>query len=114
MQMRNRELIIISYMVSTFQVYKFQTEKYISTDLLNEAKTVLHVRSSVQKLMKKCEDIAKDMQSIVSRIVNGEEDAGISKQPESLNSSWVSVYCLSCFHFQRILFEDADALLATT
>lgn len=68
-------------------VHKFQTEKYVSTDLLNEAKTVLHVRSSVQKLMKKCEDIAKDMQSIVSRIVNGEEDAGISKQPESLNSS---------------------------
>lgn len=68
-------------------VYKFQTEKYVSTDLLNEAKTVLHVRSSVQKLMKRCENIAKEMQSIVSRIVNGEEDAGISKQPELLNPS---------------------------
>ncbi|KAG0718228.1 SMARCAD1 [Chionoecetes opilio] len=68
-------------------VHKFQTEKHVNTDLLNQAKTVLHVRSSVQNLMKKCEDIARDMQSIVSRIVNGEEDAGISKQPESLNSS---------------------------
>lgn len=73
--------------MSVFQVYRFQTEKYISTDLLNEAKTVLHVRSSVQKLMKRCENIAKEMQSIVSRIVNGEEDAGISKQPELLNPS---------------------------
>lgn len=73
--------------MSVFQVYKFQTEKYVSTDLLNEAKTVLQVRSSVQKLMKRCENIAKEMQSIVSRIVNGEEDAGISKQPDILNPS---------------------------
>ncbi|KAK8734847.1 hypothetical protein OTU49_005686 [Cherax quadricarinatus] len=66
-------------------VYKFQTEKFITTDLLNNARTILHVRSTIQKLMKKCENIAKDMQSIVSRIVSGEEDAGISKQPDSLN-----------------------------
>ncbi|XP_045609642.2 SWI/SNF-related matrix-associated actin-dependent regulator of chromatin subfamily A containing DEAD/H box 1 homolog [Procambarus clarkii] len=68
-------------------VYKFQTEKFISAELLNEAKTVLHVRNTVQKLMKRCETIANNMQSIVSRIVSGEEDAGISKQPTSLNPS---------------------------
>ncbi|XP_071512276.1 SWI/SNF-related matrix-associated actin-dependent regulator of chromatin subfamily A containing DEAD/H box 1 homolog isoform X1 [Panulirus ornatus] len=68
-------------------VHKFLNERYVSTDLLNEAKTILHVRNTVQKLMKRCENIAKEMQSIVSRIVSGEEDAGISKQPESLNQS---------------------------
>lgn len=66
-------------------IEKFQTEKYVSTDLLNEAKTILHVRNTVQKLMKKCENIAKEMQTIVSRIVSGEEDAGISKQPSIMN-----------------------------
>lgn len=35
--------------------------------------------------MKKCENIAKEMQTIVSRIVSGEEDAGISKQPSIMN-----------------------------
>ena len=81
--------VLVKYhiLLFVFQVHKFQTEKYVTTDLLNEAKTVLHVRCSVQKLMKKCEEIAKDMQSIVSRIVSGEEDAGISKQPDSINSS---------------------------
>ncbi|KAK3854378.1 hypothetical protein Pcinc_039143 [Petrolisthes cinctipes] len=68
-------------------VHKFKTEKYISPDMLNAAKTVLHVRSTVQQLMKKCENIAKDMQYILSNIVNGVEDAGISKQPDSLNPS---------------------------
>ncbi|XP_042229687.1 SWI/SNF-related matrix-associated actin-dependent regulator of chromatin subfamily A containing DEAD/H box 1 homolog [Homarus americanus] len=66
-------------------VYKFQTGKYVGPELLNEAKTILHVRNTVQRLMKRCENIAKEMQTIVSRIVSGEEDAGISKQPESLN-----------------------------
>lgn len=69
------------------QVYKFKTEKYISPDMLNAAKIVLHVRTTVQQLMKRCENIAKDMQYILSNIVNGVEDAGINKQPDLLNPS---------------------------
>lgn len=69
------------------QVYKFKTEKFISPDMLNAAKIVLHLRTTVQQLMKRCENIAKDMQYILSNIVNGLEDAGISKQPDLLNPS---------------------------
>ncbi|XP_066976511.1 SWI/SNF-related matrix-associated actin-dependent regulator of chromatin subfamily A containing DEAD/H box 1 homolog isoform X1 [Macrobrachium rosenbergii] len=84
---KKAELIIQNRPFADWQdiVYKFQTMKSVSTDLLNQAKSILHVRRTVQQLMKKCEKIAKDMQSIVSRIVSGEEDAGISEQPESLN-----------------------------
>lgn len=53
--------------------------------MLNAAKTVLHVRATVQRLMKRCENIAKSMQTTVSQIVSGEEDAGITEQPDSLN-----------------------------
>lgn len=69
------------------QVYKFKTEKFISPDMLNAAKIVLHLRTTVQHLMKRCENIAKDMQYILSNIVNGLEDAGINKQPDLLNPS---------------------------
>ncbi|XP_064119828.1 SWI/SNF-related matrix-associated actin-dependent regulator of chromatin subfamily A containing DEAD/H box 1 homolog isoform X2 [Macrobrachium nipponense] len=84
---KKAELIIQNRPFADWQdiVYKFQTMKSVSTELLNQAKSILHVRRTVQQLMKRCEKIAKDMQSIVSRIVSGEEDAGISEQPESLN-----------------------------
>ncbi|CAL4092910.1 unnamed protein product, partial [Meganyctiphanes norvegica] len=66
-------------------VTKFRTAKHVNTDLLNEAKNVLNMRCTVKNLLKRCQNIALDMQDIVSRIISGEEDAGISKQPDLLN-----------------------------
>ena len=66
-------------------VSKFKVSKNTNPDLLNLAKNVLQKRSVIQNLMKKCENISHTITETVSNIIDGTEDAGISKQPDIIN-----------------------------
>lgn len=62
-------------------VEKLQTNKNLSTDLLNYAQRVLMTRNNIKQLMKKCTNIANQLQYAVK------SDAGIKVQPSILTSS---------------------------
>lgn len=64
-------------------VEKFQDNKSISTDLLNSAQELLVTRNNIQKLMKKCTNLANQMEMAVAA------GAGVLQQPASLEPAYV-------------------------
>ncbi|GFU47913.1 hypothetical protein NPIL_450051 [Nephila pilipes] len=68
-------------------VGKLSNDKYLSTDLLNGAKKVLDMRSVINKLMTKCQQISFDMEDLVENLKsNKERNSGyVNKQPDLLN-----------------------------
>lgn len=58
---------------------KIQKNKNLSTDLLNSAQQVLITRSNVQQLMRKCTNLASQMETAVAA------GAGVKTQPSILN-----------------------------
>lgn len=64
-----------------FQVTKLQTNKNLSTDLLNSAQQVLITRNNIRSLMKRCTNLAQQMERAVAA------GAGVKEQPANLSSS---------------------------
>ncbi|XP_076250237.1 SWI/SNF-related, matrix-associated actin-dependent regulator of chromatin, subfamily a, containing DEAD/H box 1 [Rhynchophorus ferrugineus] len=62
-------------------VTKLQSNKNLSTDLLNSAQQVLITRNNIRNLMKKCTNLAQQMERAVAA------GAGVKEQPRNLSSS---------------------------
>lgn len=62
-------------------VTKLQSNKSLSTDLLNSAQQVLITRNNIRLLMKKCTNLAQQMERAVAA------GAGVKEQPRNLSSS---------------------------
>ncbi|CAG9812421.1 unnamed protein product [Phaedon cochleariae] len=62
-------------------VNKLQTNKNMSPDLLNAAQQVLATRNNIRHLMKKCTNLAQQLERAVAA------GAGVKEQPPSLSSS---------------------------
>lgn len=63
-------------------VEKLQSNKNLSTDLLNSAQQVLVTRNNIKQLMKKCTNIALQMERAVAA------GAGVKTQPNNLNPTY--------------------------
>lgn len=62
-------------------VQKLQENKNLSTDLLNYAQQVIATRNNIRHLMKKCTNLAQQMERAVAA------GAGVKEQPPSLSST---------------------------
>lgn len=62
-------------------VQKLQENKNLSTDLLNYAQQVIATRNNIKHLMKKCTNLAQQMERAVAA------GAGVKEQPPSLSSA---------------------------
>lgn len=62
-------------------VQKLENNKSLSTDMLNAAQQVLYVRNNIKQLMKKCSNLASQMERAVAA------GAGVKTQPRSLSSA---------------------------
>lgn len=65
------------------QVEKFNTNKMLSTDLLNATQELLATRNNIQRLMKKCVGLAQQLESAVAA------GAGRLQQPTLLDAKLV-------------------------
>lgn len=65
-------------------VEKIQANKHLSTDLLNGAQQVLITRNNVQQLMRKCTNLAQQMERAVSACLAGA--GGVKTQPRLISS----------------------------
>lgn len=68
------------------QVQKLQENKNLSADLLNAAHQVLITRNNIRQLMKKCTNLAQQMERAVAA------GAGMIRQPHILNSELVCLF----------------------
>ncbi len=86
---------IISFL---FQVKSFETSKSLSYNLLSGCKETIQVRNIVTKLMKRCEKIAEEMESVVTTLTNPNkaDSDRITKQPTLLTDKWVGFSLLLC------------------
>lgn len=60
------------------QVAKFNSNKILSTDLLNSTQELLSTRNNIQRLMKKCVGLAQQLEAAVA------VGAGLLTQPSIL------------------------------
>lgn len=70
-------------------VYKFESNKYITPDLLNGARTLINTREVVIKLMQRCQRISEESGKIIEYLMEGKGDqieGYISQQPSLLNN----------------------------
>lgn len=82
-------------------VTKFQ-EKPLQTDLLNNAQEYLDKRSSLKKLMRKCQAIVLKLEKAV------QEGAGITEQPSHLNAELkLSDYQMIGLNWLAVLHQNA-------
>ena len=71
---------------------KFTEQKGLSLSLVSGCKELLKIRGVVNRLMKHCEQIAQDMESIVSALTSNTTisqkdcDGYITKQPDTLET----------------------------
>ncbi|XP_023931279.1 SWI/SNF-related matrix-associated actin-dependent regulator of chromatin subfamily A containing DEAD/H box 1-like, partial [Lingula anatina] len=89
---KKAELIMSLRPFESFQdlVEKFDSTKGLSYDTLTGCQELIRTRAAVTKLMLRCEDISRRMESLVSRLtgdvaLHGEEGE-ITRQPSVLNS----------------------------
>lgn len=69
-------------------VKKFQNDKQLSTDLLNGARAVIHMREVMNKLMAHCEKYSKQMEKLFSKVKSCDDDEVLIKeQPSILNAN---------------------------
>uniref|UniRef100_T1J3V7 SWI/SNF-related matrix-associated actin-dependent regulator of chromatin subfamily A containing DEAD/H box 1 homolog n=1 Tax=Strigamia maritima TaxID=126957 RepID=T1J3V7_STRMM len=68
-------------------ICKLSIVKYVSTDILNKTQRMLYARSVVNELMHICEKMSKDIEMLVNRLMEGKEDATLTKQPSILQSN---------------------------
>lgn len=68
------------HVLFNLQVEKFNTNKGLSTELLNSTQELLTTRNNIQRLMKKCVGLATQLESAVAA------GAGRLKQPAILDA----------------------------
>lgn len=68
-------------------VQKLNSDKSLSTDLLNGAKQVMDMRSAVSRIMNKCQKIAGEMEGLVEKLkeCKGNSKEYVAEQPALLN-----------------------------
>ncbi|XP_054274758.1 SWI/SNF-related matrix-associated actin-dependent regulator of chromatin subfamily A containing DEAD/H box 1 homolog [Macrosteles quadrilineatus] len=93
-------------------VTKFQTEKFLSTNLLNGAQQVLEARGAVSYLMRKCEKIAQRTENAIAA-----GSHSITQQPSILNPElklmpyqMVGLNWLNVMNLQRLSGILADEM----
>ncbi|XP_023215093.1 SWI/SNF-related matrix-associated actin-dependent regulator of chromatin subfamily A containing DEAD/H box 1-like isoform X2 [Centruroides sculpturatus] len=70
-------------------VNKFESNKYITPDLLNGARTLINTREAVIKLMQRCQRISEESGKMIEYLMEGRGDeieGYISQQPSLLNN----------------------------
>ncbi|XP_077298015.1 SWI/SNF-related, matrix-associated actin-dependent regulator of chromatin, subfamily a, containing DEAD/H box 1 isoform X2 [Arctopsyche grandis] len=92
-------------------VEKFQDNKNLSTDLLNSAQELLVMRNNVAKLMKKCTNLASQMEAAIAI------GAGVQQQPSILQPTlklapyqMVGLNWLAAMHKQKVNGILADEM----
>ncbi|XP_050311077.1 SWI/SNF-related matrix-associated actin-dependent regulator of chromatin subfamily A containing DEAD/H box 1 homolog [Anthonomus grandis grandis] len=92
-------------------VTKLQSNKNLSTDLLNSAQQVLLTRSNIRILMKRCTNLAQQLERAVAA------GAGVKKQPPNLSSNlklttyqMVGLNWLAVLHNQKVNGILADEM----
>ncbi|RZC42894.1 SWI/SNF-related matrix-associated actin-dependent regulator of chromatin subfamily A containing DEAD/H box 1 -like protein [Asbolus verrucosus] len=92
-------------------VQKLSNNKNLNTDLLNAAQQVLMTRNNIRHLMKKCTNLAQQMEKAVAA------GAGVKAQPRSLsvslrltNYQMVGLNWLAVLHAQRVNGILADEM----
>ncbi|CAG9774088.1 unnamed protein product [Ceutorhynchus assimilis] len=92
-------------------VTKLQSNKNLSTDLLNSAQQVLSTRSNIRQLMKRCTNLAQQMERALAA------GAGVKEQPRNLSSSlrltsyqMVGLNWLAVLYSQRVNGILADEM----
>ncbi|XP_066137472.1 SWI/SNF-related matrix-associated actin-dependent regulator of chromatin subfamily A containing DEAD/H box 1 homolog [Euwallacea fornicatus] len=92
-------------------VTKLQTNKNLSTDLLNSAQQVLITRNNIRHLMKRCTNLAQQMERAVAA------GAGVKEQPRNMSPSlrltsyqMVGLNWMAVLHSQRVNGILADEM----
>jgi len=67
-------------------VTALQQSRGLNTDMLNSATELLRMKSTVTKLMNKCQKITKTMEGMVEKLTTDEKCLEIQDQPKSMNS----------------------------
>ncbi|WAR07391.1 SMRCD-like protein [Mya arenaria] len=88
---KKSELIVSHRPLKTWEnmLETFLTVKGLSYDLISGCREVIKIRQVIVRLMKKCEDIASNMQKVVSDIIHSntqvDDTTQITIQPKTLN-----------------------------
>ncbi|CAO1301263.1 unnamed protein product [Diamesa serratosioi] len=108
--LRKAEVIIESRPFRNWEelVAKFNTQKPLTTELLNYCQEYLDKRNSLQKLMKKCKQIVVKLEKAVS------DGAGINTQPYILNEEMkLSDYQMVGLNWMAVLHQsETNGILA--
>ncbi|XP_013416751.1 SWI/SNF-related matrix-associated actin-dependent regulator of chromatin subfamily A containing DEAD/H box 1 [Lingula anatina] len=117
---KKAELIMSLRPFESFQdlVEKFDSTKGLSYDTLTGCQELIRTRAAVTKLMLRCEDISRRMESLVSRLtgdvaLHGEEGE-ITRQPSVLNSDFtLKPYQMVGLNWIRLMHkQELNGILA--
>ncbi|XP_071112881.1 SWI/SNF-related matrix-associated actin-dependent regulator of chromatin subfamily A containing DEAD/H box 1 homolog [Haliotis cracherodii] len=117
---KKAELIVTQRPFSSWDslVQKFESTKSLSYNLISGCKETIHVRTIVTKLMKRCEKIAEEMESVVSSLTDpsatGVETDRITKQPDLLSKTFeLKPYQMIGLNWLRIMHsQELNGILA--